>query len=273
MTGEKGPAGEEQVGVVVAGSGATRVDLPVTGPAYERPDAATLAGFRDVSAATAAATLHRMGLTHAFVRGPRPFDPGLKVVGSALTLAFMPMREDVAAARGQEQFEKRTALWAVLEEVQPHDVLVVQAFGDPYTGCIGEMLSNYLSIHGGLGIVVDGCVRDSPKIRQMGIPVWATGVTPHYATQAGLLPWAYNVPVACGGVLVLPGDVVVADGDGVVIVPAQLAQETARIASAHEDWEVFSRERLDAGGALSKYYPLDDEAAVEYEAWQQRQRR
>jgi regulator of RNase E activity RraA len=92
-------------------------------------------------------------------------------------------------------------------------------------------------------------------------------VTPNFATQAGLLPWAYQVPVACGGVLVLPGDVVVADGDGAVVVPAQLASETARIASAHEEWEVFSRERLDAGGALAKYYPLDEEATVEHEAW------
>jgi regulator of RNase E activity RraA len=258
---------DETTEVVVEGSGSGRVALPVVGPEYARIDAETRAAFADVSAATAAATLHRMGVTRAFMRGPRALDPDAKVVGTALTLAFMPKREDLAAARGQEHFEKRTALWAVLDTVEPFDVLVIQAFGDPYTGCIGEMLTNYLSTRGGVGIVVDGCIRDWPKIRQMGVPVWAVGVTPHFATQAGLMPWAYKVPVACGGVLVLPGDLVVADGDGAVVVPAQLAKETARIAGAHEDWELFSRMRLDEGGALSKYYPLDEEATREYEEW------
>jgi regulator of RNase E activity RraA len=251
----------------VEGSGRGRIELPQVGASYKRIDPAVREAYSSVSAATAAATLHQMGITRAYMNGPRALDPDAKVVGSALTLAFMPKREDVAAAKGQEHFEKRTALWAVLDEVEPFDVLVVQAFGDPFTGCLGEMLTGYLATRGGLGVVVDGCIRDWPKIHQMGIPVWAAGVTPHFATQAGLLPWGYNVPVACGGVLVLPGDLVVADGDGAVVVPAQLAEQTALTATAHEEWEVFSRQRLDAGGALLKYYPLDEEATAEYEVW------
>jgi regulator of RNase E activity RraA len=269
MTYEAELRNSEDSTVEVEGSARSRANLPQVGPSYARPDAELLRSFDEVSAATAAATLHRMGITRAFMRGPRALEPGKKIVGSALTLCFMPKREDVTAARGQEHFEKRTALWAVMDEVQPSDILVIQAFGDPFTGCVGEMLVNYLSTRGGLGVVVDGCVRDWPKIRAMGVPVWATGVTPHYASQAGLLPWGYNVPAACGGVLVLPGDVVVADDDGAVVVPVQLAAETARIATVHEDWELFSRERLDAGGALAKYYPLDAEAAEEYRVWKQ----
>jgi regulator of RNase E activity RraA len=257
-------------GVEIAGSASGRIALPQVGPPYDRVDAATRLAFSSVSAATAAATLHKMGVTHTYMNGPRALDPDAKVVGSALTLAFMPKREDVASARRQEDFEKHTALWAVLDKVEPFDVLVVQAFGDPFTGCLGEMLTSYLKTRGGLGVVVDGCIRDWPNIRQMGIPMWATGVTPNFASQAGLQPWGYNVPVACGGVLVLPGDLVVADGDGAVVVPAQLAGETARIATAHEEWEVFSRQRLDAGGALLKYYPLDEEGAAEYEIWKRR---
>jgi regulator of RNase E activity RraA len=210
-----------------------------------------------------------MGVTRAFMRGPAALVPDAKIVGSALTLAFMPKREDIGGASGQEHFEKYTALWAVLEAVEPNDVLVIQAFGNPFTGCIGEMLTSYLQHRGGLGIVVDGCIRDWPKIRQMGMPVWATGVTPNYATQSDLMPWGHSVPIACGGVLVLPGDVVVADGDGAVVVPSQLGEETARIATGHEDWERFSRERLGAGGSLAKYYPLDEEATLEYESWKQ----
>ena len=257
----------ERWDLTVEGSGRARVSLPQVGPEHQRPNAEELEAFQDVSAATAAATLQKMGIRRAFIRGPRALDPGAKVVGSALTLAFMPQREDLMAVRGQEHFEKTTALWAVLEEVEAFDVLVVQAFGDPFTGCLGEMLVNYLRIRGGLGLVVDGCIRDWPKIRQMGVPVWATGLTPQFATQGGLLPWGYRVPVACGGALVLPGDVIVADGDGAVVVPLQLAAETARLATTHEEWELFSRQRIDEGGRLSKYYPLDEDAVVEYEQW------
>lgn len=254
---------------MVAGSGARRVDLPQVGPPFERASTETLDAFRDVSAATAVQTLHKMGLARAYMQGPRPLATGMRAVGSALTLAFMPKREDISGAEGQEHFEKHTALWEVLDHIEPHDILVVQAFGDPYTGCLGEMLVNYLHKRGGVGVVVDGCIRDWPKVRLSGAPVWARGVTPHYATQAGLIPWAYQVPVSCAGVLVLPGDVVVADDDGAVVVPAQLAAETARLATSHEQWEVFSRERLAEGGALKKYYPLNEEATREYELWKQ----
>lgn len=261
------PANDESSEVVVEGSGAARVDLRHAGPPFERAAPAVLAALGPVSSATAAGTLHKMGISRSFMRGPRALHPSAKVVGSALTLAFMPKREDVAAVKGQEYFEKDTALWAVLDEARPFDVLVVQAFGDPFTGCFGEMLAKYFLTQGGLGIVVDGCVRDWPKLREMSLPIWAVGVTPHFATQGGLLPWSYQMPVACGGALVLPGDVIIADADGAVVVPAQLAKEMARIATAHEEWEVFSRQRLEEGGRLAKYYPLDDEASAEYERW------
>lgn len=259
--------GDKDGTVEAEGSGLFRVELPQIGPEFQRPGPELLASFDTVSAATAAATLHSMGVTRTFISGPRSLLPGARVVGSALTLAFMPKREDMIGSQAQENFEKRTALWAVLDQIEPGDVLVVQAFGDLFTGCLGEMLITYLAARGGLGVVVDGCIRDWPKVRTIGTAVWATAVTPHYASQAGLVPWGYQTPVACGGVLVLPGDVIIADDDGAVVVPAQLAVEAARIATMHEGWEVFSRERLAAGGALAKYYPLDEEAAAEYETW------
>ncbi len=73
-------------------------------------------------------------------------------------------------------------------------MLIMQAFGDPFTGCLGEMLMNCLRIHAEVGLVVDGCIRDWPKIRQMGVPVWATGLTPQFATQGGLLPGGTGFP-------------------------------------------------------------------------------
>ena len=242
-------------------------NLPVRGEPYERVPADVIASFADISAATACAKLHHMGIRRTFISGPRPFRTGGRVVGSALTLQFMPQREDIASGMSQEYVERHTALWAVLDSAQPGDVLVVDARGATHTGCLGEMLVRYFAARGGAGIVVDGMIRDTPKLRDLDLPIWTRGATPHYASQSELFPWAYDVPVAVGGVLALPGDIVVADDDGAVIVPRACADELVEKAQTHEDWEVFSRMRIAQGGALSKYYPLDDDAAAEYEQW------
>jgi regulator of RNase E activity RraA len=246
-------------------------DLPISGPAFERPDPALIERLRAVSSATAAATMHKMGVRQTFIEGPLARLPGAKVVGPAVTLQFMPQRDDVASGMAQEHVEKRTALWAVFETVQPGDVLAVQAFGDPYTGCMGDMLTTYFKGRGGAGIVVDGCIRDWPKVRELGVPVWTRGFTPNYASQTHLFPWAYNVPIACGMALVLPGDIIIADDDGVVVVPAQLVPLVLERTLEHEDWEVFSRKRLLEGGSLMKYYPLSEEGQREYEQWKKAQ--
>ncbi|HWQ13831.1 MAG TPA: ribonuclease activity regulator RraA [Roseiflexaceae bacterium] len=248
------------------------ITLPIDGGHVTRPEPALIDQLWHVSAATASAALHKMGVRFTFMRGPLARKPGAKVVGPAVTLQFMPQREDVASGAGQERAERVSALWAVFDTVQEGDVLVVQAFGDPYTGTMGEMLTTYFKGRGGAGIVVDGCVRDFPKIREIGVPLWSTGLTPNYASQAGLFPWAYNVPIACGGVLVLPGDIIIADDDGAVVVPQQIAPEVARVTLEHEEWEVFSRIKLLEGGQLSKYYPLSEEGRAEYEEWRRQGR-
>ena len=247
------------------------IELPIVGPAYNRPDPKLIEQLRDVSSATAAATLHRMGIRQTYMDSPLPRTPGSKVVGPAVTLQFMPQREDVGSGKKQEGIEKRTALWSVFDAVEPGDVLVVQAFGDPYTGCMGDMLSTYFKGRGGVGIVVDGSIRDWPKIRQMDIPVWTKGFTPNYASQTHLFPWAYNVPIACSMVLVMPGDIIIADDDGAVVVPAKMAPMVVEHTLEHEEWEVFSRIKLLEGGSIMKYYPLNDEGWAEYEVWRDAQ--
>lgn len=243
------------------------ISLPISGPPWRRPDPAIVRDLHAVSAATASACLHRLGVRHTFVRGPRPLQERAKVVGPAVTLQFMPQREDIASGITQEYAERSSALWHVLDSVEAGDVLLIAAGGDPYTGCLGEMLVTYLGGRGGVGAVVDGCIRDWPRVREIGMPIWAGGVTPNYASQAGLFPWAYNVPVAVGGVLALPGDIVIADDDGAVVVPRQLAPLVLKTTLEHEDWERFSRERLAAGGSIWTYYPLSEAGQREYEAW------
>lgn len=253
----------------LADNGLSRADisLPVRGDSFQRADAALLQQLQAVSSATASALLHRMGVRQTFIEGPRSMIPGTKIVGSAITLQFMPQREDVASGLQQEHSEKYSALWAVLETVQRGDVLTIQAYGDPYTGCLGEMLVTYFQARGGVGIVVDGFIRDVPKVKQIGLPMWVRGATPNYASQASLFPWAYNVPIACNRVLVLPGDIILADDDGAVLIPRQVAPQLVKLTLEHEDWESFSRMRIQQGGALGKYYPLNAEGRQEYEQW------
>jgi regulator of RNase E activity RraA len=193
-------------------------------------------------------------------------------VGSAVTLQFMPQREDIVSGLAQEYVEKDSALWHVMDTIAPNDVLVVQAFGDPYTGVLGEMLIGHIRNRGGVGIVVDGYIRDWPRVKHLDIPIWARGTTPNYASQSHLFPWAHSVPVACSSVLVLPGDIIIADDDGVVLVPLKVASLLLETAGSHEDWEVFSRMRITQGGELRKYYPLNEEAQREYETWKQQHR-
>jgi regulator of RNase E activity RraA len=118
---------------------------------------------------------------------------------------------------------------------------------------------------------VDGCIRDLPYAINLGLGFWMRGVTPNFHTQTNIFPFAVNQPIACGGTLVMPGDIIVADDDGVVVVPKQLAPELVRNAKEHADWEDFSRMKLAQGGDLRKYYPLSEEARAEYEAWRREQ--
>ena len=101
----------------------------------------------------------------------------------------------------------------------------------------------------------------------MDIGIWVKDVTPNYHAQTNIVPFAVNVPVACGNALVLPGDIIVGDDDGLVVVPIALAEELLAIAGQHLEWEEFSRARLAEGGDLRKYYPLNEEGEAEYRTW------
>ncbi len=134
------------------------------------------------------------------------------------------------------------------------------------------MMLTYFKGRGGLGVVIDGCIRDFANARDLGLGIWVSGVTPNYHVQTDIMPFGVNVPIACGGVLVMPGDIIVADDDGAVAVPVAMATRVIEHANKHHDWEDFSRERLSEGGDLRRYYPLSDAARPEYEAWKARRR-
>jgi len=234
-----------------------------------RPPKELVAGLAAIGSATASGELSRLGLRSPVIRGVTSHSPGKAIAGPALTLLFMPKREDLAA--GEEYLDPEKQLHRhVLYQVEEGDVVVVDARANMVSGVFGEMMMTYFKGRGGAGVVVDGCIRDFPKVKRLDLGLWLRGTTPNFHTQTDLMPFAVNVPVACGEALVMPGDIVVADDDGAVVVPVALAPKLLEAASHHAEWEDFSRLRLSEGGDLRKYYPLSAEAEPEYRAWRER---
>ena len=128
----------------------------------------------------------------------------------------------------------------MLYHTQPGDIVVVDARGDMTAGVFGEMMMTYFAGRGGIGIVIDGCIRDFPEAKKLDLGLWLRGVTPNFHTQTGIVPFAVNVPIGCNNVLVMPGDIIVADDDGAVVVPAGMAEALLAKASTHHEWEEFS---------------------------------
>jgi regulator of RNase E activity RraA len=232
----------------------------------ERPPAEQCAALAEIGAATTTSTLFRMGIRNSHICGPVAWTKGRRIAGPALTLQFVPKREDFYGDDEYAEPEKQLHRH-VLYHTQPGDIVVVDARGDMRSGIFGEMMLTFFQGKGGAGVVIDGCLRDYPNYGNIDLGLWVRGLTPNFHTQTDIMPFGVNVPIACGGVLVMPGDIIVADDDGAVVVPKALAQKVIDAASVHHEWEAFSKERLMAGGDLRRYYPLTEEARPEYEAW------
>jgi 2-keto-4-pentenoate hydratase/2-oxohepta-3-ene-1,7-dioic acid hydratase in catechol pathway/regulator of RNase E activity RraA len=219
--------------------------------------------LRTVSCATLTQQLRRRGIRNTFLGGLRPTRPDLRLLGYAHTLRYVPLREDVTET-GELNAQKRA-----IEAIGPEEVLVIEARGEAGAGTIGDILSLRALRRGAAGIVTDGGLRDSPAVARLDIPVYFQA--PH-ANVLGLLhhPLESNVPVACAGVLVMPGDVIVGDAEGALVLPAALAEEVARDALEQEEREAWAVERVDAGESVRGVYPLSDERRAEFEEWRSR---
>ena len=237
----------------------------------QRPAKELIEGLSGISSATAAGELARLGIRDPYIQGPVARTPGKSIVGPALTLQFMPKREDQYAVDEYADPEKQLHRHA-LYHTQPGDIIVVDARADMNSGVFGDMMMTFFMGQGGIGAIVDGCIRDYPKIvKDLDIGLWLRGTTPNFHTQTNIVPFAVNVPIACGDTLVMPGDIIVADDDGATVVPVSLAPELVEKAQTHAEWEEFSRIKLSQGGHLRKYYPLSEEGRAEYEAWKKEQ--
>jgi len=235
-------------------------------PKIDRPARALLDGLARVGSATASSELYKMGIRNPFISGPTPHTRGKAIAGPAITLQFMPKREDLYGDDEYTDREKQLHRHA-LYHVEAGDIVVVDARGDMDSGIFGEMMLTYFAGKGGAGMVIDGVIRDAAKAFKLDIGFWIRGTTPNFHTQTRLMPHAVNVPIACGGTYVKPGDIIIADDDGAVCVPIAYAPALLEAGSHHAEWEDFSREMLAKGGDLRRYYPLTEEAEPEYRTW------
>lgn len=237
----------------------------------QRPPKNLIEGLRNLGAATIAGTLGHMGFRNPHMTGILPQTKGKAICGPALTLQCLPQRPDLFSEG--EYADPETQLHRhVLYHVQEGDVVVVDARGDMRSGIFGDMMSTYFKGRGGAGIIIDGVMRDRPNVDKLDLSLWLKGWSPNYHVQTDIYPNAVNVTIACGGVTVVPGDIIVADDDGAVVVPVSMAERVIEDGQKHAEWEEFSRIKLMEGAPLQRYYPLHPDANDEYEAWRKANR-
>ena len=226
---------------------------------------ATLERLRRASTATITTQLFKRGLRNAFMQDVRPlgrYDGNL--VGPAFTLRNIPAREDIdtVGVFTDPDHPQRKAI-----EIAPTGhVLVIDCRGDTRAACAGQILVTRLMRRGVAGLVGDGGIRDAGPIGEMSFPVYCAGpsaplnLAQHHATEL-------NVPIGCGGVAVYPGDIIVGDRDGVVVIPQAMAGEVARDAAEQEEMEEFLLQRVAGGAALAGTYPPNDATRAAFEQW------
>lgn len=226
-------------------------------------DASTLEALASVSTATLTTLLLKKGLRNVWLRGTRPLEPGQpRVAGPAFTLRFVPAREDLATP---ESWASPRSTRAAIEAMPEGCVAVVDARGVTDAGIFGDILCARMAKRGVKGLVTDGALRDLAGVRGTGLPIWCGGVAAP-PSVAGLTFVGWEEPVGCGGVAVFPGDAVVADEDGAVVVPAALAAEMAAAAPEQERFEAWVVEEVARGAALPGLYPPSAETRKRYEA-------
>lgn len=225
----------------------------------------TRAKLGGVTTATLTTILLKRGLRNVWMRGAVPFTPaaqGRRLVGPAFTLRFVPAREDLATpASWSSPISTRAAIEAMPEGC----IAVADAMGVADAGIFGDILCARLAKRGVTALVTDGAVRDVAGVNGTGLPVWcAGGAAP--PSVAGLTFVAWEQPIGCGGVAVFPGDIVVADADGAVLIPAALADEIADECVEQERLEAWIMKQVEAGMALPGLYPANAGNKARYEA-------
>ncbi len=226
-------------------------------------DARIVETLSSVTTATITTILLKKGLRNVWMRGTRPLRPDQpRLVGRAFTLRFVPAREDLATP---ESWSSPTSTRAAIEAMPEGCIAVVDAMGVTDAGIFGDILCARMAKKGVAALVTDGVVRDLSGVLGTGLPVWCHGAAAP-PSVAGLTFVGWQQPIACGGVAVFPDDVVVADADGAVLIPAALIDTVLELAPEQERFEGWIMEEVGRGAALPGLYPPNAENKARYEA-------
>ena len=214
-----------------------------------------------VAVATVSAALRKRGYVDIFIDGVHPNHEGDTMLGVAKTLRFIPFRPDLFAAHGGGFNAQKRAF----DTVHPGEVLVVEARGVPETGTVGDVLALRAQVRGAAGIVTDGGVRDFAAVQEFEIPVFSQGAHPSVLGRRHV-PWEVDVTIACGGAAVQPGDIIMGDRDGVIVIPPALLAEVAAEAAAQEQADAWVAEQVANGAPVDGLFPMNAEWRAKYDA-------
>jgi len=227
----------------------------------ERLDPEIIERLARVSTATLCTQLLSRGVRGPFMDGPRALGPARRMVGTAFTLRYAPAREDIGISAHYDN--SRNVQRLAVESIEEGEILVIDARGELSAGTMSNILTTRIRERGAAGLVSDGPVRDTGAMHAVGLPVFVPGGNGRLSSTIHH-PVDMQVPIGCGGVLVVPGDVLVGDEDGVVVIPRDWADEVSRAAVEQEELEAFTLKAIEGGRAINGVYPADEEFLAEY---------
>jgi regulator of RNase E activity RraA len=216
-----------------------------------------------ITTGTVTTMLLKKGIRRCWMNGPMPLRSGERLVGPAFTLRFVPAREDLATA---ESWSKPISTRGAIEEMPEGCIAVADAMGVTTAGIFGDILTMRMVRRGVTALVTDGMVRDKVGVLASGLPVWCAGVAAP-ASVNGLTFIGWQEPIGCGGCAIFPGDIIVADEDGAVVIPQNLVEFVATEGAEHERMEGWIVSQVEKGVQLPGLYPMNDQTKARYEAW------
>ncbi|MCP1411312.1 fumarylacetoacetate hydrolase family protein [Paenarthrobacter sp. A20] len=223
------------------------------------------AKLESVATATLSSQLRKRGLNNVSIDGLQATRPDRKVVGLARTLRYVPNREDLFKTHGGGFNAQKRAI----DSVNDGEILVMEARGEKGTGTVGDILALRAQVRGAAAIITDGGVRDYSAVAELEMPTYFAN--PHPAVLGRRhIPWDTDITIACGGATVQPGDIIVADSDGILVIPPAIAEELVDDCIAQEKEETFIFQMVQEGNSVDGLYPMNAEWQARYAEWSAR---
>ncbi|NLT26217.1 MAG: fumarylacetoacetate hydrolase family protein [Microbacteriaceae bacterium] len=220
----------------------------------------------EIAVATLWAQMRKRGISNCSIDGVTTNHPGTRILGTAKTLRYVPNREDLFKSHGGGYNAQKRAM----DSVKPGDVVVMEARGEKGTGTLGDVLALRAQVLGATGVVTDGGVRDSAAVAALGLPVYSSSNHPAVLGRRHV-PWEIDGTIACGGTTVQPGDVIVGDDDGVIVIPPHLFEEVVNDAYEQERQDGWVFDQVKDGNPVDGLFPPTGEWKQRYQEWREAQ--